>query len=77
MGTGYEIGKAVEFLIHEGHDEERVWKMTLRRIQGWIAFAVRRKVAERAELLSVVAMAYRAEGKKLEKIMKDLAQEAR
>lgn len=77
MGTGYELGRAVEFLIHEGHPPDVVWRYTPRQIQGWIQFAFRRKLGERAEMMATMGMASRGDPKELKKQMRSLEQESR
>jgi hypothetical protein len=76
MGAGYEIARAVEFVIANGHPEERAWKMTPRQLTAWTALAMRRKVGERAALLTVVTMAMRAEGKAIQTKLKEMMRES-
>jgi hypothetical protein len=69
MGPGYELGRAVDFLIKEGHDEGRVWKYTPREIKGWIDFAARRKHHERREATLVAMHGARGDPKELKKML--------
>jgi hypothetical protein len=57
MGSGYEIARAVEQLIHSGHARADVWKMTPRQIAAWSQLAMRRKFGEQAQLLTLMRAA--------------------
>lgn len=69
MGPGYELGRAVEYLINAGHDEARVWKYTPREIKGWLEFASRRKIQERRDATLVSLHGARGEPKALKKMI--------
>jgi hypothetical protein len=76
MGAGYEVARAVEFVIANGHPEERAWKMTPRQLTAWTALAMRRKVGERAAMMSTMALAMRAEGKVIQARLKEMMRES-
>ena len=57
MGSGYDIARAVDELIHEGHTPADVWKMTPRQMAAWMQLAMRRKFGEQVQLLSLMRAA--------------------
>jgi hypothetical protein len=57
MGSGYEIARAVDELIHSGHARADVWKMTPRQLAAWLQLAMRRKFGEQAQLLTLMRAA--------------------
>jgi hypothetical protein len=57
MGSGYEIARAIEGLIHSGHARADVWKMTPRQMAGWSQLAMRRKFGEQVQLLTLMRAA--------------------
>ena len=54
MGSGYDIARAVEELIHCGHPSADVWKMTPRQMAAWMQLAMRRKFGEQVQLLTLM-----------------------
>jgi hypothetical protein len=75
MGAGYEIARAIEYLISQGHASATVWKMTPREMTGWISLAARRQIHERAVQLSIMSSAARADAKDLKKQLKEMERE--
>ena len=57
MGSGYEIARAAEELIHGGHARADVWKMTPRQMAAFLQLAMRRKFGEQAQLLTLMRAA--------------------
>lgn len=57
MGSGYELARAVEELIHSGHARADVWKMTPRQLAAWSQLAIRRKFGEQVQLLTLMRAA--------------------
>jgi len=57
MGSGYEIARAVEELIHNGHARADVWKMTPRQMAAFLQLAMRRKFGEQSQLLTLMRAA--------------------
>ena len=75
MGSGYEIARAVEQLIHTGHTAADVWKMTPRQMAAWSQLAMRRKFAEQAQLLTLMRAA-RADDKHFQALVRKLQDES-
>ena len=75
MGSGYEIARAVEELIHSGHARADVWKMTPRQMAAWSQLATRRKFGEHAQLLTLMRAA-RSDDKHFQTFLRKLQDEA-
>lgn len=75
MGSGYEIARAVEELIHYGHTRADVWKMTPRQMAAFLQLAMRRKFGEQAQLLTLMRAA-RSEGKYFQAFLRNLQDES-
>lgn len=75
MGSGYEIARAIEHLIHCGHECADVWKMTPRQMAAWSQLAMRRKFGEQAQLLTLMRAA-RADDKHFQALVRKLQDES-
>ena len=75
MGSGYEIARAVEELIHSGHTRADVWKMTPRQMAAWLQLALRRKFGEQAQLLTLMR-AVRADDRHFQTFLRKLQDES-
>lgn len=75
MGSGYEIARAVERLIHLGHD--KAWSYTPRQISAWIELADRRAMHDRHQLITAMAAAQNVSHKDVKKEMKGLEEQSR
>lgn len=75
MGSGYDIARAVEELIHDGHPRADVWNMTPRQMAAWLQLAMRRKFGEQAQLLTLMRAA-RGDDKHFQTFLRKLQDES-
>ena len=75
MGSGYEIARAVEELIHSGHACADVWQMTPRQMAAWMQLAMRRKFGEQLQLLTLMRAA-RGDDKHFQALVRKLQDES-
>jgi len=75
MGSGYEIARAVDELIHGGHTPADVWKMTPRQMAAFLQLAMRRKFGEQAQLLTLMRAA-RGDDKHFQTFLRKLRDES-
>ena len=76
MGTGYEIARAAEQLIAEGHSPELVWTYTPRQLFGWMELGQRRRRTDLSQLLSLLTLANSQNAKAIKSLMKKLNEES-
>jgi hypothetical protein len=75
MGSGYELARRVEELIHSGHARADVWKMTPRQMAAWMQLAMRRKFGEQAQLLTLMRAA-RSDDRHFQTVLRKLQDES-
>jgi hypothetical protein len=75
MGSGYEIARAIEHLIHCGHAHADVWHMTPRQMSAWAQLAMRRKLGEQVQLLTLMRAA-RGDDKHFQALVRKLQDES-
>lgn len=75
MGSGYEIARTIEHLIHCGHAHADVWRMTPRQMAAWSQLAMRRKFGEQVQLLTLMRAA-RADDKHFQALVRKLQDES-
>jgi hypothetical protein len=58
------------------HPLERVWQMTPRQVQAWLALGAAREARERAMRLSDTALAAQGQGDAISKAIRELSGDA-
>lgn len=75
MGSGYEIARAIEQLISDGHPPELAWSYTPRQLAAWTDLGYRRRCGEEAQLLASLATS-RASERAIKERIKKLSDES-
>ena len=75
MGSGYELARAIDELIHGGHARADIWKMTPRQMAAWLQLAMRRKFSEQVQLLTLMRAA-RSDDKHFQAFLRKLQDES-
>jgi hypothetical protein len=75
MGSGYEIGRALKRVIELGHPPAVAWGYTPRELYGWLEFDFRDRLANQAELLSLLTSS-RGDPKEVAKLIKRFRDES-
>jgi hypothetical protein len=76
MGAGYDIARAVQRVIEDGHPPELAWGYTPRQLSGWIALAERRRAGQLGELLGLMQLANSEDGDAIRKQIARLMEQA-
>ncbi len=57
MGSGYELARAIQKCISEGHGVDRVWGYTPRQLAGWVQIIDRERVGRNLDLMNAMRSA--------------------
>jgi hypothetical protein len=76
MGFGYDLAESAVILIQAGHRWEDVRRMTIRQIDAWRELIERQRIAQRAQILSIMRAAFGANKSEYQKYLKKLTDDS-